>query len=51
MPGHSRDAMIHRLEIPHGLFERHIPLPAGRFELGRRELANGCLVLSLRKLA
>ena len=51
MPGQSHDAMIHRLEIPHGRFERQIALPAGRFELGRRELADGCLVLSLRKLA
>jgi HSP20 family protein len=43
--------IIHRLELPHGRFERRITLPRGRFALGRRELANGCLTLGLRKLA
>lgn len=42
---------IHRLEIPHGRFERRIPLPAEQFELEQSELADGCLVLVLRKLA
>jgi HSP20 family molecular chaperone IbpA len=42
---------IHRLEMPYGCFERRITLPAGRFELGRRDLALGCLTLTLRKLA
>ena len=44
-------AVIHRLEIPHGSFERRIKLPAGRYEMDRRELADGCLVLGLRKLS
>ncbi|MFO1075136.1 MAG: Hsp20/alpha crystallin family protein [Geminicoccaceae bacterium] len=42
---------IHRLELPYGRFERRIGLPPGRFELGRRDLALGCLTLTLRKLA
>jgi HSP20 family molecular chaperone IbpA len=50
IPGASRDATIHRLEIPHGRFERRIELPYGRFELDRKEVADGCLLLSLRKL-
>jgi HSP20 family protein len=50
MPGQSRSTMIRRLEIPYGRFERHIELPAGRFEIGRRELTDGCLLLTLRKL-
>jgi len=50
MPGQSRSTMIRRLEIPYGRFERHIDLPAGRFEIGRRDLTDGCLVLTLRKL-
>jgi HSP20 family molecular chaperone IbpA len=51
MPGQaSRSAVIRRLEIPYGRFERRIELPAGRFEIGRRDLANGCLKLTLRKL-
>jgi HSP20 family molecular chaperone IbpA len=44
------EAVIHRLELPHGRFERRIDLPPGRFELGRRDLTDGCLVLSLEKL-
>jgi HSP20 family protein len=50
LPVPSRAAVIRRLEIPHGRFERRIALPAGRFEVGRRDLVNGCLALSLRKL-
>ena len=45
MPGQSRSTMIRRLEIPYGHFERHIELPVGRFEIDRRELTDGCLVL------
>jgi HSP20 family protein len=51
MPGQSRSTIIRRLEIPYGRFERRLDLPAGRFEIGRRELAEGCLVLTLRKLS
>ena len=50
MPGQSRSTIIRRLEIPYGRFERQIELPAGRFEIGRRELTDGCLLLTLRKL-
>jgi HSP20 family molecular chaperone IbpA len=49
-PALQREAAIHRLEIPQGRFERQIALPAGRFELARRELVDGCLTLVLRKL-
>lgn len=45
----ARSALIHRLEIPFGRFERRIPLPSGLLELGRRELVNGCLLIGLRK--
>ena len=50
MPGRSRAGVIRRLEIPYGHFERRIELPPGRFDVMRRELADGCLVLGLRKL-
>ncbi len=43
-------AVIHSLEIPHGRFERRIPLPAGHYRLDSRELADGCLVIGLGKL-
>jgi HSP20 family protein len=50
VPPRARGAAIHRIEIPYGRFERRIPLPQGRYELGQRDLANGCLLLTLRKL-
>jgi HSP20 family molecular chaperone IbpA len=48
-PPELRAAVIHRLEIPQGRFERRVPLPPGRYAAVRRGTANGCLVLSLRK--
>jgi HSP20 family molecular chaperone IbpA len=42
--------VIRRLEMPYGTFERRIELPAGHYELVRRDLALGCLTLTLRKL-
>ena len=42
-------ALVHQLEIPYGYFERRIALPHGRWEAMSHELANGCLVLRLRK--
>jgi HSP20 family molecular chaperone IbpA len=47
----ARGDVIHRLEIPYGRFERRIELPAGRYELTQRTLRDGCLVVSLRRLA
>jgi HSP20 family protein len=50
MPAADRTSVIRRLEIPHGRFERRIELASGRYELRRRDLVNGCLLLTLRKL-
>ena len=50
VPTLQRAAAIHRLEIPQGRFERRIALPAGRFELARHDIADGCLTLMLRKI-
>jgi len=50
LPREVRDARIHRLEIPHGHFERRIELPPARFEISGRHLANGCLKLLLHKV-
>jgi HSP20 family protein len=47
----AEPALIRRLELPHGRFERRVPLPGGRYELERQQLINGCLQLFLRKLA
>ncbi len=45
----TRDATIHRLEIPYGRFERVIELPPGRYEIVARDYVDGCLVLALRR--
>lgn len=46
LPGPTR---VHRMELPHGRFERHIALPPGSYELVRRDLLDGCLTIVLRK--
>jgi HSP20 family molecular chaperone IbpA len=48
-PREAENARIVRLEIPHGRFERRIELPPVPFELSGRHLANGCLMLRLKK--
>jgi HSP20 family protein len=50
LPAALREAQVHRMEIPHGRFERRLELPAGRFRLGRNEVVDGCLVLNLTKV-
>jgi hypothetical protein len=49
LPAELRTAVIHRLELPQGRFEREVPLPAGRYGSVRRASVNGCLVINLRK--
>ena len=48
-PPALRDAVIQRLELPQGRFERHVDLPPGRYGNVRRSAVNGCLVVSLDK--
>lgn len=50
LPSIFRSACVHRLEVPHGRFERRVELPAGTYEMGQRQTVNGCLFLSLRKV-
>jgi HSP20 family protein len=50
LPPELRNAVIHRLELPQGRFERLIQLPQGRYGV-RRFALNGCLVVSLDKMA
>src|SRR6185295_13615269 len=45
LPPAFRSAVVHRLEIPHGRFERRVTLPPGSYELEHHELLNGCLFL------
>lgn len=49
LPPQLRTALIHRLELPQGRFERRIPLPPGQYDAVRRAAGDGCLVISLRK--
>jgi HSP20 family molecular chaperone IbpA len=43
--GIPRGSLVHRLEIPHGNFQRRIAFPRARLRLGQSELVNGCLML------
>jgi HSP20 family molecular chaperone IbpA len=46
----TRASRIHRIEIPYGRFERHIALPLNELEPQTPEMADGCLILTFRKL-
>ena len=49
MPAPSREALIHRLEIPFGRFERQITLSSPDLVPTRQELVSGCLQIVMRK--
>ena len=49
LPPQLRTAVIHRLELPQGRFERRVPLPPGRYDRIARAANDGCLLISLRK--
>src|SRR3712207_1617139 len=51
LPAELRTAVIHRLELPQGRFERRILLPPGRYDGVRSSAGDGCLLISLRKAA
>ena len=48
-PPELQTAVIHRLELPQGRFERRIRLPAGRYSDVRRTSVDGCLLIKLEK--
>lgn len=50
LPAELATAVIHRLELPQGRFERRLRLPKGRYNDIRRTSADGCLVVLLRKV-
>lgn len=51
LPPELREASIHRMELPQGRFERHLPLPPGRYAAPvHRSMAQGCLLVRLEKL-
>jgi len=47
LPAAARAGAMHRLEIPHGRFERRLPLPPGSYRLDERVWQEGCLHLRL----
>ena len=50
-PATPKHAVIRRLELPYGRFERRVALPSGRYELVRSNIQHGCLSITLRKHA
>src|SRR5260370_14463998 len=50
LPRELPPAIIHRLELPQGRFERRLPLPAGRYSAVRRSAIHGSLLIPLHKL-
>ena len=50
LPSALRTAVIHRMELPQGRFERRIRLPAGRYQRVHRSAADGCLLVTLDKV-
>jgi HSP20 family protein len=51
LPAELQTAVIHRLELPQGRFERRVPLPRGRYSAVQHTMNNGCLVIALTKTA
>ena len=49
LPDELATAVIHRLELPQGRFERRVRLPGGRYEAVRRAAVNGCVLITLQK--
>jgi HSP20 family protein len=49
VPPEMQTAIIHRLELPQGRFERRVRLPAGRYSAVQRSACDGCLVITLQK--
>jgi HSP20 family molecular chaperone IbpA len=49
LPAELATAVIHRLELPQGRFERRVRLPAGRYGAVRRAPVQGCVLITLQK--
>jgi len=49
LPAELATAVIHRLELPQGRFERRIRLPGGHYEAVRRAAVHGCVLITLQK--
>jgi HSP20 family protein len=49
LPPELGTAVIHRLELPQGRFQRRVKLPAGHYSGVRRTAVHGCMVVTLQK--
>ncbi|MGD0634533.1 MAG: Hsp20/alpha crystallin family protein [Beijerinckiaceae bacterium] len=49
LPAELQTAVIHRMELPQGRFERRIRLPPGQYGVVRRSIVDGCLLISVQK--
>lgn len=49
LPVELRTAVIHRLELPQGRFERRVRLPVGMYGVIRHRLVDGCLLITVEK--
>jgi HSP20 family protein len=50
LPPEWQTAVIHRLELPQGRFERRLHLPPGAYSSYRRSAADGCLLIALQRV-
>jgi len=49
LPAELATAVIHRLELPQGRFERRVRLPGGHYGAVRRAAVHGCVLITLQK--
>ena len=49
-PALQSPARAHRIELPHGRFERRLALPPGVYRMLGQDHVDGCLNLTLRRL-
>jgi HSP20 family molecular chaperone IbpA len=49
LPMELQTAVIHRLELPQGRFERRVRLPPGQYGVIRHSIADGCLLITIEK--
>ena len=49
LPMELQTAVIHRLELPQGRFERRVRLPPGQYGVIRHSIVDGCLLIAIEK--
>jgi HSP20 family molecular chaperone IbpA len=49
-PISQRPVVVHRVELPHGHFERRLPLPCGAYQIVEQDHSDGCLLITLRRV-